>query len=138
MVSYDTKIRVRYGETDKMGVVYHGSYVDYYEVARTELMRSIGIAYAKLEEDGYLLPVLNLNITYKKTAYYDEILTIKTKIKEIPSFKIRFDYETINEKNELINTGEAILIFTKKETMRPCKPPEFLIKKIKKNWQSSV
>ena len=96
MYTHQTKIRVRYGETDQMKYVYYGVYAQYFEVGRVELLRSLGITYKELEEMGFALPVVNYNINYKKPAFYDDELTIETSIKEIPKVKIVFYYNTYN------------------------------------------
>ena len=132
MYSFETKIRVRYGETDQMSFVYYGVYAQYYEVGRVELLRSLGLTYKELEEMGFALPVVNLNINYKKPAYYDDELTIRTTIKELPSAKITFYYEMLNANNELLNIGEVVLVFVNKETGKPCFAPEIVINKFKK------
>ncbi len=131
MYSFETKIRVRYGETDQMSFAYYGVYAQYYEVGRVELLRSLGLTYKKLEDMGFALPVVNLNINYKKPAYYDDELIIRTTIKELPSAKITFYYEVLNANNELLNIGEVILVFVNKETGKPCSAPEIVINKLK-------
>ena len=131
MYSFETKIRVRYGETDQMSFVYYGVYAQYYEVGRVELLRSLGLTYKELEEMGFALPVVNLNINYKKPAYYDDELTIITTIKELPSAKITFYYEMLNANNELLNIGEVVLVFVNKETGKPCFAPEVIMEKFK-------
>ena len=131
MYSFETKIRVRYGETDQMSFVYYGVYAQYYEVGRVELLRSLGLTYKELEEMGFALPVVNLNINYKKPAYYDDELTIRTTIKELPSAKITFYYEMLNANNELLNIGEVVLVFVNKETGKPCFAPEVIMEKFK-------
>jgi acyl-CoA thioester hydrolase len=131
MYSFETKIRVRYSETDQMSFVYYGVYAQYYEVGRVELLRSLGLTYKELEELGFTLPVVNLNINYKKPAYYDDELTIRTTIKKLPSAKITFYYEMVNTNNELLNIGEVVLVFVNKETGKPCFAPEIVINKFK-------
>jgi len=131
MYSFDSKIRVRYGETDQMSFVYYGVYAQYYEVGRVELLRSLGITYKELEESGYALPVVNLQIKYNKPAYYDDELIIRTTIKEMPSARITFYYETINSKGELLNTGEVVLVFMDKKTGKPCLSPTIVLDKLK-------
>ena len=101
MYSFETKLRVRYGETDQMGFAYYGVYAQYYEVGRVELLRSIGISYKNIEAMGFALPVVNLNINYKKPALYDDEITIVTTIRKMPSAKIFFHYETYNDDNDL-------------------------------------
>jgi acyl-CoA thioester hydrolase len=130
MYSFETKIRVRYGETDQMSFVYYGVYAQYYEVGRVELLRSLGLSYKEIEAMGFALPVVNMNIKYKKPAFYDDELTIRTTIKELPSAKITFHYETFNEKGELLNLGEVILVFINKKTGKPCFAPEVIMNKI--------
>mgnify|MGYP006178095491 CR=1 FL=1 len=131
MYSFETKIRVRYGETDQMSFVYYGVYAQYYEVGRVELLRSLGITYKELEKSGYALPVVNLQIKYNKPAYYDDELIIRTTIKEMPSARITFYYETINSKGELLNTGEVVLVFMDKKTGKPCLSPTIVLDKLK-------
>ena len=133
MYSLETKIRVRYAETDQMSFVYYGIYAQYFEVGRVELLRSLGVSYKEIEEMGYALPVVNFNVKYKKPAYYDDELTIKTTIKELPSAKITFYYETYNENKELLNTAEVVLVFVNKESGKPCFAPEFIMNKFKEN-----
>ena len=136
MYSLTTKIRVRYGETDQMGFVYYGVYAQYYEVGRVELLRSLGVSYKKLEEEGYLLPVVNFEINYKKAAHYDDEIKIKTSIKSLPTAKITFEYETYNAKNALLNTGKVVLVFVDKLTMKPTLPPDLILEKLKSKLQN--
>lgn len=123
MVRKETTIRVRYAETDQMGYVYYGNYAQYYEVGRVEALRELGFSYREMEEKGIMLPVLELNINYKKPAFYDDEITIVTTIKEIPSVRITFDYECYNSNKELLNTGKVTLVFIDKNTNKPCQPP---------------
>lgn len=125
-----TKIRVRYGETDQMGVVYHGNYAQYLEVARVEWLRSIDISYKKMEDDGVMLPVVNLNINFKKPSVYDEVIFVKTKLREKPGLKITIDQEIYNENDQLITTSEITLVFVNMITKRPMKCPDELLKKL--------
>ena len=130
MYTNEVTLRVRYGETDKMGFVYYGVYAQYYEVGRVELLRSLGISYKSIEENGFELPVLNFNINYKKPAYYDDKLTLKTSVKEMPTSKIIFFYECFNDNNQLINNGEISLVFVNKETKKPCRVPEIISRRL--------
>ena len=132
MFSSEVKIRVRYGETDRMGYVYYGNYAEYFEVARVEALRELGLNYKDVEESGIMLPVYTFNIKYFKPAFYDDMLTIKTTIKEIPQARITFEYETYNEKKELLNKGETVLVFIDIKTNKPRSAPENFIKKLKK------
>ena len=132
MFSSEVKIRVRYGETDRMGYVYYGNYAEYFEVARVEALRELGLNYKDVEESGIMLPVYTFNIKYFKPAFYDDMLTIKTTIKEIPQARITFEYDTYNEKKELLNKGETVLVFIDIKTNKPRSAPENFIKKLKK------
>lgn len=122
MIEYKCKIRVRYSETDQMGYVYYGNYASYYEVARVEMLRSLGTSYREMEESGIMMPVLELKCKYIKPAYYDEELTITVKILEKPQTRIKFLYEIFNEKEELINIGETTLVFVDIKRNRPGLP----------------
>ncbi len=135
MVVNDTKLRVRYGETDKMGYAYYGIYPQYYEVGRTELIRSFGLSYKKLEDEGIMLPVLYLDIKYLKPAMYDDLLTIKTKIPKIPEARIEFEYEVYNQNSELLNIGKTTLVFIDAETRKPRRAPEDFLRKIAKQFE---
>ncbi len=125
-----TKFRVRYSETDKMGVVYHGNYAQFFELGRTEWLRNIGITYDSMEKSGIILPVISLNCKFKKSAYYDDELTVITTLKNLPSVKIEFDYEIKNKKDEILCTGNTILAFVKSETMKPIRCPKYILDKI--------
>lgn len=127
----ETTIRVRYAETDKMGYVYYGNYNQYYEVGRVEALRQLDYSYKKMEEDGIMLPVYTCNIKYLKPAFYDDLLVIKTSIKEMPRVKMIFEYEIFNQKNELLNIGSTTLVFVDIKTNKPCVAPLFLLEKIK-------
>ena len=126
MYSFETKIRVRYAETDQMGFVYYGNYAQYFEVGRVELLRSLGISYKKIEEMGFALPVINFNINYKAPALYDDEVIIKTIVKEIPTAKITFNYETFNNVGDLLNIGEVVLVFVNRDTKKPCTVPDII------------
>jgi acyl-CoA thioester hydrolase len=128
----ETTLRVRYAETDKMGYVYYGNYTQYYEVGRVEALRSLGTSYKEMEDNGVMLPVYTCNLKYMKPALYDDLLLIKTTIKELPTLKITFDYEIYNQKNELLNIGSTTLVFINMETNKPCRAPESFIDRIKK------
>jgi len=131
MYQSTAKIRVRYAETDQMGYCYYGNYAQYYEVARVETLRSLGINYKDLEDLGFLLPVSDFNIKYVLPAYYDQELDVKCIIKETPDVKIKFFYETKNSKGELLNFGTTTLVFINSKTKKPTKCPLFLSNKIK-------
>lgn len=130
MFAATTQVRVRYGETDQMGYVYYGNYFLYYEVARTEALRDLGFAYSELEKSGIMLPVAETYSKYIKPVRYDELITIKTFVKEPITSRIKFEYEVYNEKNELVNIGTSTLVFIDMKTNKPSRPPESLVKKM--------
>ena len=119
----ETSVRVRYAETDQMGYVYYGHYAMYYEVARVESLRQLGLTYREIEEMGILMPVLENKSRYLAPARYDDLLRIVTTLREKPSVKIKFEYEIFNGENTLINKGETVLVFINKVTNRPCRQP---------------
>jgi acyl-CoA thioester hydrolase len=126
MEYHQTQIRVRYSETDQMRVVYHGNYAQYFEIGRVEWLRNQGISYKWMEENGIMLPVVSLTMNYKKPARYDELLTLKTFLKKMTTVKIEFDYELYNEKEELLTTGNSILVFVDMKTGKPTSPPQYI------------
>ena len=130
MYQSNVNIRVRYAETDQMGYCYYGNYAMYYEVARVETLREIGFNYKSLEEDGVLLPVIDFNIKYLKPAFYDDQLKIICKIPIIPTVRIKFEYETYNEKKEMINFGNTTLVFLNKISKKPVNCPKPLLDKL--------
>ncbi len=131
MFESTTQVRVRYGETDKMGYAYYGNYMLYYEIARTDALRSLDLTYKELEDDGILMPVLDLQSKYIKPAFYDELLTIKTTIEELPGVRIHFKYEVFNESNDLLNIGNTTLVFIDAKSKKPCSPPDYFMDKMK-------
>lgn len=132
MFVFETKLRVRYAETDQMGYMYYGNYASFYEVARTEMLRSTGISYKELEEMGVMLPVLELQSRFIHPAHYDDLITIKTYIKEKPVVRIKFDYELFNEQGMLINEGYTQLVFVDMQKNKPCRAPAIFDEKIRK------
>jgi acyl-CoA thioester hydrolase len=130
MIKNETKIRVRYGETDQMGYVYYGNYAEFFEVGRVEWLRSLGVTYKSLEDTGIMLPVLNLNVNYLKPAKYDDLLTIVTILRKKPLVKIEFDFEVFNEQNELLTVGFTSLVFVDMKKNKPIKAPQELLDKI--------
>ncbi|PVW16520.1 acyl-CoA thioesterase [Marixanthomonas spongiae] len=126
-----TKIRVRYGETDQMGVVYYGNYAQYLEQGRTEWLRELGFSYKWMEDHNVQLPVVNLNVDYKRPARYDDVLTITTTLKKTPTVKIEFYYEIHNEANELLVTATTTLVFIDTQTNKLMKAPDYLLEKLK-------
>ena len=128
MYQSKTTVRVRYAETDQMGYVYYGFYAMYYEVARVESLRQLGVTYKEIEEMGVIMPVLENKSKYFAPARYDELLTIVTTVKDKPGVRIKFDYEIYNEADKLIHQGETLLAFVDKVSNRPRRPPELMEK----------
>ncbi|TYB79649.1 acyl-CoA thioesterase [Bizionia myxarmorum] len=123
-------IRVRYAETDQMGVVHHGNYALYLEIGRTEWLRKMGISYDEMEKSGVMLPVISMSLNYKKSAHYDEVIQVKTQLKKRPSVKIEFDYEIRNSAGEILILANTVLAFINMSTKRPMKCPDYILKKI--------
>jgi acyl-CoA thioester hydrolase len=131
MFTHETSLRVRYAETDQMGIVYYGNYSQYYEVGRVEAIRSLGISYKEIESNGILMPVTKMNIKYVLPAKYDDLLKIVTIVKEKPDKRISFRTEIYNMNEELINFGEVTLVFLETETKKVIDIPSFLWDKMK-------
>ena len=135
MIHTTHSIRVRYGETDPMKYVYYGNYAEYFEVARVELFRTLGISYDEIERRGIFLPVSEYKIKYLKPGLYDQLLEIHTYIKKIPGVKIEFDYEIYNEDKVKITEASTTLFFLDAETNKIVRCPDFLLDLIKDNWK---
>jgi len=118
-----TTLRVRYAETDKMGYCYYGNYAQYCEVGRVEAMRSAGMSYRELEEQGIMMPVMDFYVRYIAPAKYDDLIEITTYIKEIKGAKMLFDYEIHNEQKELLVQAKTTLVFVSSQSMKPIKAP---------------
>jgi len=122
--------RVRYGDTDQMGYVYYGKYAYFYEIARVEALRGIGISYKDMEAQGIMMPVLENHSYFLLPAQFDDLLTIKVMIKELPASKIVFHYEIYNEAAQELHRGESVLVFMNKESRKICRPPKYLLDKL--------
>ena len=130
MKKTETNIRVRYAETDQMGVVYYGNYPLYLEQGRTEWLRELGFSYRWMEEHDVQLPVTHLEISYKKPARYDDLITVTTTLQETPTVKIEFYYEIHNEQGELLVSAETTLVFVNMKTNKLRKAPDYLLEKL--------
>ena len=130
---FDTQIRVRYAEADRMGYVYYGNYATYFEVARTEMLRFLGFTYKGWEDSGILLPVREFHIRYHNPALYDDLLTVRTILRELPAARIRFFHEVFNQKEELLCSGNLDLVFVNAETRRPTRAPQEFLDAIMKS-----
>lgn len=135
IITRDVPIRVRYNETDQMGIVHHSNYIFYFEVARTELMRSLGTSYKDMEDGGTLLVIRDVHMHYIAPAYYDEILNVRVSIRELPTVKMTFDIEIFNQKGEHIHTGCVVLACVDKETRRPKRCPQWFVDLVAKSGQ---
>ena len=138
MIVTTNTIRVCYGETDPMKYVYYGNYAEYFEVARVELFRSLGMSYDEIEKRGIFLPVSEYKIKYLKPALYDQLLEIRTYIRKIPGIRIEFDYEIYNEDNIKITEASTTLFFLDSETNKIVKCPDYLMELIEKKWNPDL
>lgn len=120
----ETTLRVRYGETDQMGYCYYGNYAQYFEVGRVDALSTMGMSYKDLEGRGYMLPVSSYSVKYIRPAFYDDLLTIRTKLLGLKGVRIFFEYEILNEKGDLLATAETTLVFVNSESRKPVSPPE--------------
>lgn len=130
MLKFNTQVRVRYADTDKMGVVYYSNYAVFYEVGRTEMFRSLGVPYSSLEEQGIALPVVELVCHYHRSAHYDELLNVEVTIPERPTAKIKIDYKIFNEEGVLLNDGSTTLVFLDIKSGRPVRAPKEVLDRI--------
>ena len=136
MFVYESKVKVRYVETDQMGVVHHSNYAQYYELARTECFEACsGMSYEQMEAEGVMLPILEIQCKFLKPAYYNQILTIKSIVKEIPTVRLTVDYEIYNEDKVKITEASTTLFFLDAETNKIVRCPDFLLDLIKENWK---
>lgn len=131
MITRDIQLRVRYYETDCMGIVHHSNYIRFYEVARTEMLREFGTTYQEMEQAGVMLPVLDVQAHYINPAYDDDLLTIRVTLAEMPKVKMRFDFEIYRENGDRINTGTVTLAFMNSVTRRACRAPKYFLDLLK-------
>jgi acyl-CoA thioester hydrolase len=131
MITSENSIQIRYDEVDKMGYVYHGNYAKYYHISRTELMRDIGFSDKEFESHNIILPIIELNIKYLKPIYYDDVITIKTYLRQLPDSRMTFEHEVRNVVGELINTASSTVVFVDNVTRRPMRAPAFFVNKLK-------
>ena len=123
------EIKVRYCETDQMGLVHHGSYINYFEEARIAWISNLGFSYSEMEKSGIILPVSKLNVSYLRPAYFDDDLLVSVEIAELPTSRLIFNY-TIKKEEEVIVTGTTVLAFLNKETKKPVKCPDYMLEKV--------
>lgn len=131
MITYYSKVKVMYSDTDQMGYVHHNNYVKYYETARWEMFEQLGMPYKAVEEKGFMMPVIRMDLKFIKPAFYDEELTIETTLLKISGPKIFFRYKLFNEAGAMVNKAEVSLAFISAATREPCLAPEFLAKRLR-------
>lgn len=129
MKNFSIKIKVRYCETDQMGLVHHGSYINYFEEARISWISNLGFSYSEMEKSGIILPVSKLNVSYLRPAYFDDDLVVNVELAEMPTSRLIFNY-TIKNKDEVVVTGTTVLAFLNKETKRPVRCPDYILEKV--------
>jgi len=130
MKAHEIFVRIRYGETDQMGVVHHGNYALYLEMGRTEWLRVFGVSYKDMENSGIMLPVISMALNFKKSAYYDDVIKVTTQLKKTPLVKIEFEYLITNERDEILVEATTTLAFLDMKTKRPMKCPDYLLAKL--------
>ena len=138
MFEHVCHIRVRYGETDQMGYVYYGNYSLYYEQGRTEAIKSLGVSYKSMEEQGFMMPVADMKVRYKGAAKYDELLKVVTTVPELPGRSMTFKTKIYNEEGRLINEGETNLLFIKADTRKPCSAPSQLVAALQPHFKMAL
>ena len=132
MFTHDvTALRVRYFDTDQMGVVYYGNYARFYEIGRVETLRHLGLNYKDLEAQGIGMPVYDLSSRFLRPARYDDLLTVRVTIPQLPHTRILFTYEVFNQESQLLNTGATTLVFVRAATGRPGVAPPDLVAVLK-------
>ena len=129
MKNFSIKIKVRYCETDQMGLVHHGSYINYFEEARISWISNLGFSYSEMEKSGIILPVSKLNVSYLRPAYFDDELVVNVELAELPTSRLIFNY-TIKNKDEVVVTGTTVLAFLSKETKKPVRCPDYMLEKV--------
>ena len=130
--SFDCSVRVWYKHTDQMGICHHSNYICYYEAARSEWMRALGLPFSEVERRGIMMPILEVQSKYLRPARYDELLTVRIMLKEPPAARITCHYEIYNEQGQLLNTGMTQLGFIHSDTRRPCRCPEWFLELLEK------
>jgi acyl-CoA thioester hydrolase len=131
MYEHITTLRVRYAETDQMNIVYYGNYAQFFEVGRAECIRDLGFSYKNMEELGVHMPVVALQVKFLRPARYDDLITIKTMLRELPEkYEITFHHEVYNERKKLLTTGQVTLMFIDSVANKRIRMPEFLLEKL--------
>lgn len=137
MIIHNTRIRVRYADTDQMKFAYNGKYFEYFEVGRTEMMREKNLTYKTIEESGFFMPVHSVHVNYKNPAYYDELLEVETRVEKLPELKVHIDHTVRSVGRDItICEGYVEFVFIKKGTRKVCRPPEFFLEVLKPFFES--
>ncbi|UZO79355.1 acyl-CoA thioesterase [Aquimarina sp. ERC-38] len=135
-INSETQIKVRYSETDQMGVVYHGNYAQYLELARIDWLAKLGISYKEMEAEGIMLPVYEISFKFKKSAFFDDTLTVKTYLRKIPTVSIIFSYEILNQHGKLLTIATTTLVFVNSKTRKPITCPDYILKVISAKFKN--
>ena len=130
MISFETKIRVEYHHTDQMGIVHHSNYIKFFEVARTEWLRAMGVTYAEMERRGVMMPIVDVAVKYRNPAVYDELISVTAFVDELPMARMKFRYEVHGEDGREIASGSTTLGFIDSVTRRPVRAPQWLLEVI--------
>ncbi|MFI3248938.1 MAG: thioesterase family protein [Rikenellaceae bacterium] len=133
MLQRSFQMRVWYVDTDQMGIVHHSNYVKYYEAARSDLMRELGVSYAEMESRGVMMPILEVHSYYKASALYDELITVEISVEELPMARITFHYKIYNESGTLLNTGSTVLGFMHSDSHKPTRAPQWFVELLEAN-----
>lgn len=133
IITREIELRVRYKDTDTMGIVHHANFITFYEVARTEMMRAFGRTYREMEDSGVMMPILGVDIEYFSPAYYDDVLTIKVMVPELPKVRMTFDHEIYNEEGTLLNKGRVVTAFVNGDTRRATRAPRWFVELLEEN-----
>lgn len=138
MFTHITKIRVGYTDTDQMGFLHHSKYVIFCETARIEAMRALGSCYKEIEDMGIFMPVISMNFKFIKPAFYDDLISVKTILRDIPKARMKFEYEFYNESGTMTTTAEVTLTFINNKTRKPCFPPKLLTESLKTFFNNEI
>lgn len=139
MFTYEVPpVRVRYADTDQMGYVYYGNYARFYEIGRVEALRSLGFHYKEMEASGVMMPVYENHSRYLRPARYDDLLTIRVSIRDMPSVRIVFYYDIFNQDGDHLHTGETVLVFQQMSNGKLCRAPSELVAKLKPFLEKTV
>lgn len=131
MKTHQTYVKVRYAETDQMGVVHHGNYAQYLEMARIDWLAQLDVSYGAMEREGIMLPVYSMEFKFLRPAVFDDILKIETRLKELPGVRIEFSYSIFNQEEILLTTASTILVFMDSATKKPMRCPQYILDKLK-------